>query len=277
MQVVNVWMCGNTAVYFEKIKDSFPTDCVFHEFGYLSTECKSGVVLKSNTLDTVTFGHKMYFEFIHESEMDSPNPHIYQLNEVKKGERYCMLITTSAGLYRYNMNDLLEVTGFYNQFPTIKFVQKVNGTISITGEKLHERQFIEAVHVVEKDLRLPLRFFVGFADVEKARYQFYYEFAASIDQRQAEEFTRLLDEQLKQYNVEYETKRDSNRLKEPETTLLVKDSFEKFKAECIDKGYRDGQFKVNLLMQDEKRHAMFKALTLDNTSNQTVKKTVQAG
>jgi hypothetical protein len=277
MQIVNVWMCGNTAVYFEKIKDSFPKDCVFHEFGYMSTECKSGVVLKSNTLDTVVFGHKMFFEFIHESELDSPNPHIYLLNEIKKGERYCMLVTTSAGLYRYNMNDLLEVTGFYNQFPTIKFVQKVNGTISITGEKLHERQFIEAVHVVEKDLRLPLRFFVGFADVEESRYRFYYEFAASVDQRQAQEFTRLLDGQLKQFNVEYETKRSSNRLKEPETTLLVKDSFEKFKAECIDKGYRDGQFKVNLLMQDEKRHAMFKALTLDNAPGRDATKTVQAG
>jgi hypothetical protein len=32
MQVVNVWFCGNTNIYFEKIKDSFPKDCVFHEF-----------------------------------------------------------------------------------------------------------------------------------------------------------------------------------------------------------------------------------------------------
>jgi hypothetical protein len=44
------------------------------------------------------------------------------------------------------------------------------------------------------------------------------------------------------------------------TAVLVKESFEKFKATSIDKGYRDSQFKVNLLMQDEKRHAMFKEL-----------------
>jgi hypothetical protein len=261
MQVVNVWMCGNTAVYMKKVRDSFPTDSVFHEFSYVSSECKAGIVLKSNSLDTVCFGHKLYFEFIHESEIESKNPHIVQMNELKKGERYGMLVTTSAGLYRYNMNDLLEITGFYNEFPLLKFIQKCNGTISLTGEKLHERQYIEAVHIVEKNMQLPVKFFVGFADIEKSNYHFYYEFAdQSVTREAAESFTRALDTTLKEFNVEYEGKRSSNRIKDPDTSRLVPESFEKFKAACIDAGYRDGQFKVNLLMQDEKRHTMFKEL-----------------
>ncbi|MDR3171563.1 MAG: GH3 auxin-responsive promoter family protein [Treponema sp.] len=261
MQVINVWMCGNTKVYMEKIKDSFPKDAVFHEFSYVSSECKAGVVLNSNELDTVLFGHKIFFEFVHESDLERKNPRVYQMHEVKKGERYCMLVTTSAGLYRYNMNDLLEITGFYNEYPKVQFIQKCNGTISLTGEKLHERQFIEAVHATEKDTGHRVAFFVGFADASKSTYRFYYEFLnPNITQESAEEFTQVLDTYLKQYNIEYESKRASNRLKEPETAVLVTESFEKFKATCIDKGYRDGQFKVNLLMQDEKRHAMFKEL-----------------
>jgi hypothetical protein len=261
MEVVNVWFCGNTKVYFEKIKDSFPADCVFHEFGYFSTECRAGIVMKSNTDDTVIFGHKIYFEFVHESDLENKNPRIYQMYEVEKGQRYYMLVTTSAGLYRYNMNDLLEVTGFYNQFPTIRFIQKVNGTISLTGEKLHERQFIEAVHAVEKKTGKQAPFFVGFADVQKSNYRFYYEFSdPAISLKEAERFTEELDQFLQNYNVEYREKRSSNRLKAPDTSLLVPESFERFKATCIDKGYRDGQFKVNLLMQDEKRHEMFKEL-----------------
>ena len=261
MQIVNVWFCGNTQVYFEKIRDIFPPDCVFHEFGYFSTECKAGIVLHSNSRDTVLAGHKMYFEFIHESELDSPNPRIWQMHEVKKGERYCMLVTSSAGLYRYNMNDLLEITGFYHQFPTLQFIQKCNGTISLTGEKLHERQFIEAVHEVEKKTGKAAHFFVGFAEPDRSRYRFYYEFAdQTITTQEAEEFTAQLDRTLQDYNLEYREKRASNRLKAPDTSLLVPESFEQFKARCIDRGYRDGQFKVNLLMQDEKRHEMFKEL-----------------
>ena len=61
-------------------------------------------------------------------------------------------------------------------------------------------------------------------------------------------------------NMEYKAKRDSFRVKDPVAHLLVKDSFEKFKARCIAEGARDGQFKLNLLLQDEGRHAKFKEL-----------------
>jgi hypothetical protein len=261
MQVINVWFCGNTRIYYEKVRDSFPVDSVFHEFSYVCTECKGGLVLKSNMEETTLFGHKSYFEFIHESEIDNPNPRIYQVHELTEGQRYSMLVTTCSGLYRYNMNDLLEVSGYYNEFPMIKFIQKVNGTISLTGEKLHERQFIEAVHEVEKKTGKIAPFFVGFADPQKSNYKFYYEFADQfISFKEAEEFTAQLDKCLQDYNPEYREKRGSNRLKAPETAILPPESFERFKAACIDRGYRDGQFKVNLLMQDEKRHAMFKEL-----------------
>ena len=54
--------------------------------------------------------------------------------------------------------------------------------------------------------------------------------------------------------------------KQPEATepMITKQSFEKFKAQCIAEGARDGQFKMNLLMQDEKRHQKFKTLVLDS-------------
>ena len=263
LQLVNVWFCGNTRIYYEKVRDSFPPDCVFHEFSYVSTECKAGLVLKSNTPETTVFGHKSYFEFIHESDIDNPDPTIYQINELKEGQRYCMLVTNCSGLYRYNMHDLLEVSNYYNDFPQVKFIQKVNGTISLTGEKLHERQFIEAVHETEKKTGKIAPFFVGFADPQKSCYKFYFEFAnQNISVTEAEEFTMYLDRSLQDYNPEYRDKRGSNRLKAPETALLGPESFERFKATCIDRGYRDGQFKLNLLMQDEKRHAMFKELVI---------------
>ena len=261
LQVVNVWFCGNTKIYYDKVRDSFPPDCVFHEFSYVSTEIKAGIVLKSNTQETTIFGHKSYFEFIHESDIDNPNPKILQLTELKEGQRYCLLVTTCSGLYRYNMHDLVEVVDHYNDFPNIRFIQKVNGTISLTGEKLHERQFIEAVHETEKKTGKIAPFFVGFADPQKSNYKFYYEFAdQNISVTEAEDFTAQLDNFLQEYNPEYKEKRSSNRVKAPETALLGPESFERFKATCIDRGYRDGQFKLNLLMQDEKRHAMFKEL-----------------
>jgi hypothetical protein len=78
--------------------------------------------------------------------------------------------------------------------------------------------------------------------------------------KEAEQFTAAVDKCMQDYNPEYREKRASNRIKAPETALLGPESFERFKATCINRGYRDGQFKLNLLMQDEKRQAMFKEL-----------------
>ena len=263
MQILNTWKCGNTAVYLDKINGSFPEQMLHQEFGYFASECRFGLVL-DDTVNTVLFPHFHYYEFVAEEELESENKHYLQLHELQAGKRYCPYVTTFAGLYRYNMNDLLEVGPSFCNTPTVHMIQKVNGIVTMTGEKLHERQFIEAVHATEEKSGLMTKFFVGFADMEKSAYHFYYEFAdQSTTQEQAENFTKLVDEELKQTNIEYEAKRASFRVKDPITHRLVEQSFEKFKAQCIAEGARDGQFKMNLLMQDEKRHAKFKQLVIE--------------
>ena len=264
LQVISTWMCGNTHVYHQKIKNSFPEQTLFYEMGYFATEARCGNVMDPNFKDSTLFCHKMYFEFISEDDIDQKNPKIYQAHELENGKRYCVLVTTPSGLYRYNMTDIVLVTGKYNTFPKIQFIQKANGIISLTGEKLAERQFIEAIHTAEKQLNFNLRFFVAFADVTSSCYKFYYEFPENINvtQELADSFTKIVDEKLKELNYEWGEKRNSNRLKDNQTFILKKDSFEKFKTHCIDLGYRDGQFKLNFLMQDERRHEMFKDLVL---------------
>lgn len=263
LQILNTWKCGNTKVYLDKFKDSFPSTMLHQEFGYFSSECRFGLVV-DDTLNTVLFPHFHYYEFIDEADLDNPNPTYLQLHELKEGKRYCPFVTTYAGLYRYNMNDLLEVGPCFENTPTVHMIQKVNGIVTITGEKLHERQFIEAVHEAETKTGLKTKFFVGFADMSIVNYRFYYEFAdQSVTQEQAEKFTEVVDDNLKHINVEYQTKRDSLRLKMPETYRLIPESFETFKAQCIAEGARDGQFKLQLLMQDEKRHEKFKKLVVE--------------
>ena len=257
LQILNTWKCGNTKVYLDKFDGSFPEGMLHQEFGYFSSECRFGLVL-DDTNNTVLFPHFHYYEFIAEEDLDNPQPRFLQLHELEKGKRYCPYVTTMAGLYRYNMNDLVEVGDFFEQTPTVHMIQKVNGIVTITGEKLHERQFIAAVREAEQRTGLKTQFFIGFANLEKSNYDFMYEFAEpTTTQEQAEAFTRVVDEVLKEMNIEYKAKRDSFRLKDPDTKRMVPQSFEQFKARCIAEGARDGQFKLQLLMQDENRHNKF--------------------
>ena len=262
-QVLNTWRSGNTKVYLDKFKDSFPEQSKHPEFGYFASECRVGLVMNGKD-DTTLFPHMHYFEFTREEDLDNENPEFLSIDQLELGKRYCLYVTTWAGLYRYNMNDLVEVTGFYGQIPNIQFIQKVNGIVTLTGEKLHERQYIAAVHETEQKLKMPTKFFIGFADAEYSGYHFYYEFEnQATTQVEAEKFSNEVDAALKQINIEYAAKRNSFRVKDPITHRLVPEAFEKFKARCIAEGARDGQFKLMLLLNDEKRHAKFKELVAE--------------
>ncbi len=260
LQLVTTWHCGNTSVYRDKYKDFFPEQTLDQEFGYFASECRAGLVMNGGD-DTVLFPHNHYFEFVEAESVESESPKFLQLHELQKGKRYVPYITTYGGLYRYNMNDLVECSGAYGTIPTIRFIQKINGIVSMTGEKLSERQFIDAVGETEKDTGEKLNFFVGFADIQESAYHFYFEFQnKSLGQDFCDQFAAAIDKKLKAENLEYAAKRDSFRVKEPAGHLLVENSFEKYKALMIKNGARDGQFKMNLLMQDDKRHAHFKEL-----------------
>ena len=253
LEFVSSWKCGNTKIASDKVAEMIPEKAFYQELGFIASECRFGIVL-DNTIDTVLFPNMNYYEFVEESDMDSESPRFYRLHELKKGVRYCIYVTTYSGLYRYNMHDLVEVGGFYGTTPKVHMVQKINGIVSITGEKLYEKQFIDAVHKTEEETGMKVNFFIGFASPENACYDFYYEFADDeISKDQASDFTIHVDKILKEMNVEYKTKRDSLRLKMPQTNVLYPNSYEMFKRLSLKAGGRDGQYKLVLLLQDKVR------------------------
>ncbi len=258
LQLLSTWKCGNTKIYMEKYMDQFNWDkTMYQELGYIATECRFGFSL-DETNESVLFPHFHYYEFVEESELDKPHKHFLQIYELEKGKRYCAYVTTYSGLFRYNMNDLVEVGGSFYKTPTVHMVSKVNGIVSMTGEKLYEPQFIDAVHKSEDLMGIKTKFFVGFADVRESKYHFYYEFVdEDVDQQTADEFTKVVDRKLQEINNEYESKRSSFRLKEPQAHILLSNAYSRFKAACLRDGFRDGQFKFNLLMQDDMRRRKF--------------------
>ncbi len=271
LQTLVTWKCGNTAVYVERFKDFWPDDVFHQELGYFATECRFGLCLgDKDELNSVLFPHYHYYEFVEEHDLEKENPRFWQLHELEEGKRYCSYVTTLSGLYRYNMNDLIEAGPRFLNTPTVHMVQKINGIVSLTGEKLHEQQFIKAVQEAQELTELKVKLYAGFAVKEESCYHFYFEFANQlVTQTQAETFGRVVDKLLCKNNIEYASKRDTNRLGEPKTFRLSSRSFRSFKALCLAEGLRDGQFKFNLLMQDEKRQAKFNKLVKPTEPKET--------
>jgi hypothetical protein len=169
-----------------------------------------------------------------------------QFSELEQGGRYFVVITTAAGLYRYFMNDLVEVNGRFSNTPLLRFVQKGKGVTSLTGEKLYEGQVIQAVQDVSRGSRVAARFFILVADARSASYTLYIE----CDDRQSIpllQFATAVDERLRALNHEYESKRSSGRLPPLTVSWIAPGAAEAYKAACIGRGQREGQFKPAVL------------------------------
>lgn len=262
-QFLSSWKCGNTAIAAAKVQEALPECCCYQELGFFASECRFGLVLDQG-LDTTLFPQYHYYEFVEECDLENPNPRFWRLHELKQGKRYRIYVTTLSGLYRYNMNDLVEVNGYHGKTPKIHMVQKVDGIVSITGEKLYEKQFIDAVRQTEKETGIKVNFFIGFAVPEDSHYDFYYEFEdLKVRRSKAARFTQIVDSHLKEMNIEYKSKRESNRLKEPQAHVLRKNAYDLFKKISLKEGARDGQFKLVMLLQDKRRQRWMKSLSED--------------
>src|SRR5207244_46636 len=120
---------------------------------------------------------------------------------------------TSAGLYRYDINDVVRVVDFYHDTPVIEFVRKGQGISSITGEKLTESQVTAAVLETVKRYGFHIEHFTACVEWgEPPRYAFYAELGDEMGPEECRQFLRATDRALFAQNVEYESKRESQRL-----------------------------------------------------------------
>lgn len=74
------------------------------------------------------------------------------LVDVKVGCYYELVVTTFAGLYRYRVGDVLQVTGFYNRAPQFKFICRRNVILSVDADKTNEEDLHGSVSRAKKIL-----------------------------------------------------------------------------------------------------------------------------
>ncbi len=244
LALVNTWKQGNFAQIIPKLDDYFPEKTVIRAFGYQASEGRAGLVLGNDWDYSVLAAHIYHFEFIEEGQKEDANPTVLQAHEVEVGKRYYILFSNGSGLYRYDINDIVEIAGHYNQLPLFKFIQKGEGVTSLTGEKLSEEQVVQAVKEVSEELSCGLAFYVMFCDEKDLNYKFFVEFLGDVDSIRKENFEKAIDEKLRTLNPEYEVKRGTERLSAPVLYTFKESSYELFKEARIANGFaRAGQYK----------------------------------
>jgi hypothetical protein len=242
IRLVSTWTGGNCGMAARSARTQLSTDTQMVELGYLSSEFCGTLTVDCNLtagLPTIT---DYFFEFIEPDEWDAGSRKFRLIHQLEAGQDYYLVITTPSGLYRYFINDIVHTEGAYHNTPLIRFVQKGKGVTNITGEKLYESQLTEAMSGAEKHFDSHPNFYLMLADVERQIYHLYLEVNGMMEN--TAKLAPYLDNALSDLNIEYRTKRESGRLHPLEVTLLKQGAGEKYRAQCIQSGQKDGQFKM---------------------------------
>jgi GH3 auxin-responsive promoter len=246
IRLVTTWTGGACGIALDKLREALPPGTRVMELGYQSTECRGTMALEAETPGGLPPLHHHFFEFAEQNDWDNGRRQCLGLQELEEGGRYYVIVTTAAGLYRYFMNDIVEVTGRYRETPLLRFVQKGRGVTNLTGEKLYEAQVIEAVQAAARHYRLAVPFFIVVADEERTSYHLFLE-SDTTSRPAASELLAAVDERLGELNIEYQSKRASGRLAPLTLTWLQHGAGEAYKTACVRAGQREGQFKPAVL------------------------------
>ncbi|MCO5602229.1 hypothetical protein L7F22_056357 [Adiantum nelumboides] len=104
------------------------------------------------------------------------------LDEVKLGKDYQILMTTTGGLYRYALGDILRVTGFFHNSPQFAYVCRKNVILNINIDKVTEQDLKLVVQKATSILRdhsstIKVMDYTSYADTDNAQehYKIFWE------------------------------------------------------------------------------------------------------
>ncbi|MGB0838676.1 MAG: GH3 auxin-responsive promoter family protein, partial [Chitinophagales bacterium] len=150
--------------------------------------------------------HGIFYEFMPLDQLHLPHPKTLQLHEISPNTNYALVVSTNAGLWRYQMGD------------TIKFTTTNPYRIVVTGRTKHFiNAFGEELMIENSDYALaqtcaktglkvveytaaPVYFSTG----NNGTHEWLIEFDTTPSPQKLQTFTHLLDQHLQQVNSDYE-------------------------------------------------------------------------
>ncbi|WP_420718366.1 GH3 auxin-responsive promoter family protein [Pyxidicoccus sp. MSG2] len=183
-----------------------------------------------------------FFEFL-DAERPDTRPRL--AHELERGHTYTVLLSTSGGLLRYRLGDLVRVEGFRHATPCLRFLGRADAVCDLVGEKLAATRVAAVL-----DATLPSLFggtrptFAMLAPEwhaapEPPAYRLFLETAAP-DARLAEAAAAV--ERALHEGHHYRYARELGQLG-PVRAVRVSEGARRYEARCISLGQRAGDIK----------------------------------
>ena len=262
LRVLANWKGGTVGLYLNDYPRYFGS-LPIRDIGLLATEGRLTIPMSSEGAGGVLDLGSQFFEFIPIDQLDKPEPETLLPHQVQTGSEYGVLITTSSGLYRYNIGDIVRVNGFWRKTPVVTFLNKGQHVSNMTGEKLTEHQVVEALTALSgQPGNLTAHVLISPQWGNPPTYTVTIE-GDSTDKSEWATALGVLDRRLAELNMEYHSRRESGRLGPLTLNLVAPGTFDRMRERHLERvGGRREQYKHVYLVPKVDFHRELEAVEL---------------
>jgi len=242
---------GTSDFYFERFPHYFEDTPGFGAV-YSSSEGTFGIYPELDQDGSVLAIESGFFEFVPLDQWETDHPKTLLASEVQPGESYRLLMTNYSGFYRYDIGDVVEVLGYYEQAPLLVFRYRRGGLLSSTTEKTTEFHVTQVMQALQQEFALALEDFclTLSEDDFPAHYLVNIELVPGCILSHPQYFLVRFDQRLQQLHPSYAAKRLDNYLPPPRLRILVPGSFAILRQRQLEKGIPDAQLKFPHISED---------------------------
>jgi hypothetical protein len=176
LSLISCWTDANAAGAAARLSALFPQATIQGK-GLIATEGFISFPLVGRDAAALAVrSHFLEFAPVDSQQSSHRSPRL--AHELERGQRYAVILSTGGGLYRYQLQDVVEVADHVGECPLIRFVGREGYVADWFGEKLNEafvagilRESFDASGVapafamVACDTRLPCPAYVLYVDM----------------------------------------------------------------------------------------------------------------
>jgi hypothetical protein len=247
LELIGCWLGGSMGHFAPSLREWCGDRFQFRDIGYMASEGIFSIPLGNGTPDSALALHSAFFEFIPESDFGHEGAPVLLAHELEAAQNYHVVVTTTGGLYRYAINDVVRVTGMVDGAPRIRFLYKGDNVQNIQGEMVSIDHVMAAMSATASALGISLRHFQVVADQASRRYVVHVEPTSPAPAPALHALLSGFDSELGKQNVNYEYFREHRHLEPPALRLMQDGWFARIVADQGGQGYRAAQFKPVVL------------------------------
>lgn len=243
LTTVNCWLGGAQPFFVERLRPRLG-ELPVRDPGYSASEGFFAIPLESNTAFGPLYVQGPFFEFVPADHEVTSDADTLLATDLVQGQEYHVIVTTSGGLYRYDMGDVVRVEGKHRETPRVAFVRKSRGVLNATGEKLTGSQATRAIGVVQRELGDCIRAFTLTLHMDMPPAVVLLAEAGDGVDVTDDVLASALDDALRAANEEYDAKRKSGRMDPVQVRWVQRGAFERMLARKTARGGPETQVKL---------------------------------